>query len=145
MKNKSLVEGLDDCKLKFNFCKQCIYGKKHCFFLILVLVSILGFWILFMQISLVLLTFLHYLDLCILSHSYMTIVKGHLYISLGVNLKFLVGLKNSNSWLKTRLVKNLSVWGLMMVVSFFLAKFTILCIKTMVLRNTKLLHTPIIK
>lgn len=29
LKNKNLVEGLDDCNLEFNFCEHCVYGKQH--------------------------------------------------------------------------------------------------------------------
>ena len=29
LKNKSLVEGLDDCNMEFDFCEHCIYGKQH--------------------------------------------------------------------------------------------------------------------
>lgn len=31
LKNKILVEGLDDCNIEFDFCKHSIYGKKHYF------------------------------------------------------------------------------------------------------------------
>ena len=30
LKNKSLVVGLDDCNLEFDFHKHCICGKQHC-------------------------------------------------------------------------------------------------------------------
>lgn len=30
LKNKNLVEGLNDCSLKFNFCKNCVYDKQNC-------------------------------------------------------------------------------------------------------------------
>jgi hypothetical protein len=29
LKNKNLVEGLEDCNFEFEFCEQCIYGKQH--------------------------------------------------------------------------------------------------------------------
>ena len=29
LKNKNLVEGLEDCNLDFEFCEHCIYGKQH--------------------------------------------------------------------------------------------------------------------
>ncbi|GLJ29753.1 hypothetical protein SUGI_0587340 [Cryptomeria japonica] len=29
LKNKNLVEGLNDCNLDFDFCEHCIYGKKN--------------------------------------------------------------------------------------------------------------------
>lgn len=30
LKNKSLVDGLDDCNIKFYFCEHYVYGKKNC-------------------------------------------------------------------------------------------------------------------
>src|SRR5271155_4040875 len=30
LKNKNLVERLNDCNLKFDFCEHCVYGKQNC-------------------------------------------------------------------------------------------------------------------
>ena len=29
LKNKNLVEGLNDCNLEFDFCEHCVYGKQN--------------------------------------------------------------------------------------------------------------------
>ena len=29
LKNKNLVDGLNDCNLEFDFCEHCIYGKQN--------------------------------------------------------------------------------------------------------------------
>jgi len=29
LKNKNIVEGLDDFNLEFDFCEHCIYGKQN--------------------------------------------------------------------------------------------------------------------
>ena len=54
LKNKNLVEGLNDCNLKFDFYEHCVYGKKIVFDFILVLINLLMFWILFILMCLVL-------------------------------------------------------------------------------------------
>lgn len=49
-KNKSLVEGLDDCNLEFDFWEHYVYGKQKIVFLFIpVLISLMGFWIIFIQ------------------------------------------------------------------------------------------------
>jgi hypothetical protein len=30
LKNKKLVDGLNDCALEFDSCEKCIYGKHNC-------------------------------------------------------------------------------------------------------------------
>ena len=45
LKNKNIVDGLNDYNLKFNFCEHCIYGKKIVFNFTQVLISPHVFWI----------------------------------------------------------------------------------------------------
>ena len=53
LKNKNLIEGLNDCNIEFDFYEHCVYGKKIMFNFTLVLTNLLMFWILFILIYLV--------------------------------------------------------------------------------------------
>jgi hypothetical protein len=104
LKNKNLVDGLNDCSLEFDFCEHCIYGKQnHVQFyssshkssglLDLIHYDVFG-----------LVKVFQFLRLCIMCHSLMIILEGHGYIFLELNLRFLVSLRSLNLSWKIRLV-----------------------------------------
>lgn len=43
LKNKILIEGLNDCNLELNFCEHCVYEKQYHVPFFLVLISLLWF------------------------------------------------------------------------------------------------------
>ena len=98
-----MVEGIPNLSLDFDFYEWCVYGKQNQVIFpfggkrakeILELVCIVT--------CLELCQFHHGVSLCTVYHLYMTSQEIHGYMSLGINLKSLRGLKNLRLWSKTR-------------------------------------------
>ena len=103
LKNKNLVDGLNDCNLEFDFCEHCIYGKQnriqfysssHKSSCILDLIHSDVFGPVDVPSIGISVYYVSFID----DFSRRTWVY-----SLGVKLKFLVISKNLNQWLSCRL------------------------------------------